>query len=203
MMERLLECVAHCDRLLKEQGKEIGLALEPEPGCYLGTAEETSAFFKTLLRFARERRMDEDSVRRHLGVCVDTCHVAVQFEDLEETLLRYVRDGVRISKIQLSAAMEVEGAVAAEKLIPFNEPVYLHQAAALHRDGRAVPGAGRFSSAPGLRTVRYVPEGDWPAVRGPGSRHGACRKFRPAAEGVGGEDGLIMPAMPVVSSRRA
>ena len=136
MMERLLECVAHCDRLLKEQGKEISLALEPEPGCCLETAEETTAFFKTILRFAGERRMDEGSVRRHLGVCIDTCHVAVQFENLEETVLHYIREGVRIPKIQLSTAMEVEGAVAAERLKPFNEPVYLHQAAALHRDGR-------------------------------------------------------------------
>ena len=160
MMERLLECVAHCDQLLKEQGREIGLALEPEPGCYLESTAETTAFFKALLRFAKDRRVGEEAVRRHLGVCIDTCHAAVQFEDLEEAVLHYVREGVRIPKIQLSAALETD---TVETLNKFDEPVYLHQAAARQRDGRIVRWndlAGALAGARGgdiLRVHYHVP----------------------------------------------
>ena len=132
MMDRLLECVTHCDRLLKEQGKEISIALEPEPGCYLETAAEACGFFNKLRRVAAARHIDEEVVRRHLGVCVDTCHAAVQFEGLEGVTDRYVREGIRIVKIQLSAALETN---EAERLNAFDEAVYLHQTALRRSDG--------------------------------------------------------------------
>jgi len=49
-------------------------------------------------------------MRCHLGVCLDTCHSALQFEDPLESLRAYRDEGIRISKIQLSAALGCTGA---------------------------------------------------------------------------------------------
>lgn len=104
-------------------GSEIRLALEPEPGCFLETTEET-------IRFLREQF--DDDAREQLGVCFDTCHVAVQFEDVTASLKRYLDAGIRVAKVQLSAAIEADGLDA---LTPFRDEVYLHQTRLKRGDG--------------------------------------------------------------------
>jgi sugar phosphate isomerase/epimerase len=104
--------------------RNICLALEPEPGCYLETTEETIRFFDEQL---------PDAARRHIGVCFDTCHAAVQFENLAGSLQRYIGAGVRVAKVQLSAAAETTP--DAETLKSFLNRVYLHQTKAKQRDG--------------------------------------------------------------------
>ena len=102
--------------------RNIWLALEPEPGCFLETTEETIRFFSELL---------PDRARRRLGVCFDTCHAAVQFENVLQSLRRYLDAGIRVAKVQLSAAVEE----TAEGLKKFDDPVYLHQTKAKRADG--------------------------------------------------------------------
>ena len=66
--------------------------------------------------------------RSHIGVCFDTCHVALQFEDPLASLRAYRSEGIRISKVQLSAALMTGGEKECwEALRPFAEGVYLHQ----------------------------------------------------------------------------
>ena len=129
-----------------QTGQEIHLGLEPEPDCYLETTAETIAFFHEVLLTAGvdevarlmscERRRAEVALRRHLGVCFDTCHVALQFEEPLAALRAYQAEGIRISKIQLSAALAASGGpdtwAALER---FAEPVYLHQVKANTRSG--------------------------------------------------------------------
>ncbi len=129
MGSRLAECAAHLAAIRERTGREIFLGLEPEPGCYLETTEEAVAFFNEALP-------QEEAVRRHLGVCVDTCHTAIQFEEIAETLCRYEREGIGVSKIQLSAALRVTpDEESLRALLPFCEPVYLHQVKARRRSG--------------------------------------------------------------------
>ena len=135
MVDHLAAVVAHLVALREDTGREIHLGLEPEPDCFLETTDETVAFFEDTLftagaaevaRLLKCYRSDAEAmVRRHLGVCFDTCHVALQFEDPAASLRAYRDAGIRISKVQLSAA-----------LAPFAEPVYLHQV-----KGRAASGA--------------------------------------------------------------
>jgi hypothetical protein len=125
----LLDCVKHLDHLHRETGKLIHLGLEPEPCCYLETTGEFITFYKALLA-----QGPEDLVRRHLGVCLDTCHVAIPFEDLAAAIAEYRHEGIRISKIQLSAALECDG-LSRAALKPFAEPVYFHQVKSRARDG--------------------------------------------------------------------
>lgn len=144
-------------RLHRERGIEIVLALEPEPGCLLETTEETVGFFERLLlspnrlqqlaqRLGASTSVAEAGLRRHLGVCLDTCHAAVEFETPETTLKQLTAHGIRIAKLQLSAGLRVPlpDATAHQRLRQFDEPVYLHQTVARLASGQLL----RFDDLP-------------------------------------------------------
>ena len=142
MVSQLAECAAVLHEIHMKTGKVVHIGLEPEPDCLLETTEEVIQFFDKQLipeaspqlvsRLSCDRNEAEAILRRHVGICFDTCHLAIQFEDLAASLTRLVRHGIRISKVQLSAALEVVPTVAARlKLHDFIDPVYLHQVKAL------------------------------------------------------------------------
>ena len=142
MIANLAECAAGLHKIRTATGKEIHLGLEPEPDCLLETTEGVIHFFEgTLLphgvpllaaRLGCPHPEAEAILRRHIGVCFDTCHLAIQFEPLADSLTRLTRHGIRISKVQLSSALEVIPTRAArDRLSAFCDPVYLHQVKAL------------------------------------------------------------------------
>ncbi|WP_110667678.1 metabolite traffic protein EboE [Salinicola halophilus] len=148
MAENLLKAVAHCVKLARETGVVIAIALEPEPHCFLETIDDTVAFFKAYLYSdaavetladlgglgAEEARA---ALPRHLGVCYDVCHAAVEFEDAAGSLVALREAGIPIHKLQLSAALRVPSldAGARARLADFCEPTYLHQVVAETPDG--------------------------------------------------------------------
>ncbi|QXV59408.1 metabolite traffic protein EboE [Amycolatopsis sp. TNS106] len=96
--------------------RPIKLAVEPEPGCVLDTVADALAWLSG--------RVDPE----HVGLCLDTCHLAVSFADPAETLAAIAKSDVDIVKVQASAALHVEDpAEAREALAVFAEPRYLHQ----------------------------------------------------------------------------
>lgn len=115
------------DRIAQATGREVLLALEPEPGCVLETTEQVVRWFEELAL--------PPALRRYVGVCFDCCHQAVQFESPAEALLRLAAAEVRVAQAHVTAALRVPGGRLGE-LAPFAEPVYLHQAVARRRDGR-------------------------------------------------------------------
>lgn len=138
MARNLAACVLHLARIEAETGREIHLGLEPEPDCFLETTPETLRFFQeTLLplgsaEIARQkgcaRESAETLLRKHLGVCFDTCHVALQYEDPAASFAALSDAGIRISKVQISAALRTGSTPECwAALRPFAEPVYLHQ----------------------------------------------------------------------------
>lgn len=162
MADNLAAVVAYLAALHEDTGREIHLGLEPEPDCFLETTDETISFFKNVLftagvaevaRLLKCYRSDaEVLMRRHLGVCFDTCHVALQYEDLTESLRAYKAEGIRISKVQLSTALRAPSNPESwAALRPFAEPVYLHQV-----KGRATSGA-RFSWYDLLKALSELP----------------------------------------------
>jgi len=147
MAERLISHAAFLYQLRERTGKTITLALEPEPFCYIETIAEAVAFFESHLftraavaRFSSlagaSLRESEGALRRHLGVCLDACHAAVEFEEPRSALDALDRAGIHVGKIQLSAGLEVDFDAAGDKLAlldelrPFAEGVYLHQVVA-------------------------------------------------------------------------
>ena len=149
MAEHIGAVAAYLAALHEDTGREIHLGLEPEPSCFLETTAETIAFFRDILwtkgtdavRKIRgcDAQQAGEILRKHIGVCFDTCHVALQFEDPLAALRAYRAEGIRISKVQLSAALMTGGDKACwEALQPYAEGVYLHQVKA-----RTVAGALR------------------------------------------------------------
>ncbi|PJB02924.1 MAG: xylose isomerase [Hydrogenophilales bacterium CG_4_9_14_3_um_filter_63_34] len=123
---QLLAVLTHLQSLRQNTGREIVLALEPEPGCLLETTEEICRFFADLDLPA--------DLRDLLGVCYDCCHQAVEFEDPAASLARLAAAGIRIAKVQVSSALRLLAPTAAQ-LAPFDEPCYLHQVVARSPDG--------------------------------------------------------------------
>jgi sugar phosphate isomerase/epimerase len=121
-------------------GRRIGLALEPEPECLLETVGQTVSFLQDHVfsgagrsAFAAASGLDparaEQALRRHLGLCLDACHAAVEFEDPAAAVDTPRRAGVTIFKMQVSAGLRVvrPDPAALEALRRFAEGVYLHQ----------------------------------------------------------------------------
>jgi sugar phosphate isomerase/epimerase len=132
MRRNLWRVVEYVDALAERAGRDLHLGLEPEPLCHLETTSEVARFFAAL----RADRPGDDRLARRLGVNYDTCHLAVEFEDARAGLEQLRREGIRLSKLHLSAALAVpatpEGRAA---LTSFNDPVYFHQVVARASDG--------------------------------------------------------------------
>jgi sugar phosphate isomerase/epimerase len=151
MAELILGHAATLHGIRERTGKTLSLALEPEPCCHIETIAEAIRFFEERLfagpavaAFARRtglgRAESEVALRRHLGVCFDACHMAVEFEDARAGLAALRAAGIRVGKIQLSAGLRVPMRGAdremAEALRPFAEGVYLHQVVERDGDGK-------------------------------------------------------------------
>ena len=135
-----VDAATHLIDLKSQSGKLIALALEPEPCCFLETVEETVSFFQDYLfsassiqRVARHTRMSraeaEAALRNHLGVCLDLCHAAVEFEDPQECIEDLRRAGIGIFKMQISAGLQFPSLTRkkAKSLHQLEDKVYLHQ----------------------------------------------------------------------------
>jgi sugar phosphate isomerase/epimerase len=119
------------ERLEQTSGRRIRLALEPEPGCAIETTEQAIAALNGL---------DPTWV----GVCLDACHMAVQFEEAEAVLQALRAAGVPVVKAQASAALRAARPGTAE-LEHFVEPRFLHQTRA--RAGAGVLGVDDLDEA--------------------------------------------------------
>ncbi len=126
----LVELAVSLRALRDRTGKTIVLAIEPEPGCVLERTAQVTAWWHGFLRPAARAAEAEDAVQEHIGLCYDTCHQAVQFEDAEASLAALSKAGIRIAKMQLSSAIEFpadpEGVTRTAREA-FVEAKFLHQ----------------------------------------------------------------------------
>ncbi|MDP6565359.1 MAG: metabolite traffic protein EboE [Alphaproteobacteria bacterium] len=143
MAATMLRHAAHLVELRRRTGRHIALALEPEPCCLLETTGEAVAFFQDHL-FSAEALATlaaaaglslaeaETAARAHLGVCLDLCHAAVEFEQPGDAVTALDAAGIAIPKVQISAGLRLATVDAAglDRLRPFNDDVYLHQVVA-------------------------------------------------------------------------
>ena len=115
------------DHLAQTTGKEILLAMEPEPGCFLETTAEVVDFFTGIFLSPTQRRA--------LAVCYDCCHQALQFENPAASLQLLAANNIRIGHVQVSSALRLkERRITA--LARFQESCYLHQTVGRTADGR-------------------------------------------------------------------
>jgi hypothetical protein len=141
-VNHLLQLVAFLAELEYRSGKLIQFALEPEPGCFLESTHDTMVFFQQrlfnehsvsqLLHYLPAELKSEASVallKRHLGVCLDSCHAAVMFEQPLTMMRTLIDAGIPIHKIQLTAALSVKrlNPATRKQLLQFADRIYLHQ----------------------------------------------------------------------------
>lgn len=143
MLGQVRACGDFLARLAETSGRDIHLGFEPEPLGLFENTRETVAFFERLTEglgvAERERCLT------HLGVNYDTCHFALQYEDPQEALEAFHREGIRISKVHLSSALGLSpGPDSLAELRAFQDEVYLHQV--LVREGDVV--TQRFRDLP-------------------------------------------------------
>ena len=150
----------------RRTGVRCVLALEPEPDCLLETVKQAADFLERwLFEEGAWTTVPEALLRRHLGVCVDLCHLAVLEEDPLAALADLRRRGVEVPKIQVSSCLEVRSPDGLDQLLAFEEPRYLHQTRAanglraLDLDGVRAR-RDEFAAAGRVRTHYHVPL-DW------------------------------------------
>jgi hypothetical protein len=139
VVEHLLRAAVHLHQLHRRTGKVLTLALEPEPGCFLDATADAKPLFDRLrghdavARFAglagATPSEAQAALHRHLGLCLDLCHLAVGFERPADSLALLRDEGIAVFKLQVSAGLRLSPAAAAA-LAPFDDGVYLHQATA-------------------------------------------------------------------------
>jgi hypothetical protein len=167
----LLTHAAYLKMLRKDTGRLVTLAMEPEPACFIETSVEAVTFFRDYLyasdrvREAGDRcgiEMTRQDVADHVGLCLDTCHMAVQFENPAQVIHEVSEAGITIAKVQLSSALRVpaESAHAAARLLgAFAEDTYLHQVVISTEEGLI-----RYVDLPGALAdsqMGSVPPGEW------------------------------------------
>jgi sugar phosphate isomerase/epimerase len=169
--ENLLQHAAHLVRLSERAGRTVTLALEPEPMCYLETSAELIQFLEgrifsrdAVQRFGRITGLGnadaEIALRRHVGICYDVCHAAVEFEDPAQSIARLRSAGIGIFKLQLSAALKVPRVdrETVARLRRFDDGVYLHQVVERRPDGTLV----RFLDlAPAFAQIERSWDSEW------------------------------------------
>ncbi|MEH2014579.1 metabolite traffic protein EboE [Nostoc sp.] len=144
--------VAEMIRIYEETGKILHIDLEPEPDGLIENTSEVIDFYHNWLlpiggnylseKLNIEQRLAETKLLEHVRVCYDTCHFSVEYEQPQSVFARLQSAGIKIGKIQISAAIKVKipaeiekRSLIVERLRPFAESTYLHQVIERRSDG--------------------------------------------------------------------
>ena len=140
-------------RTQEKTGKLLHLDIEPEPDGILENTAEVLEFYDNYLipmgsahlqeEYGYTRSQAEEMLRSHIQLCYDVCHFAVGYENPYTVFEALRQAGIRIGKIQISAALKAElpgdlsgRAPIKEAFEVFNESTYLHQVIARDSEGR-------------------------------------------------------------------
>lgn len=144
IIEKLIE-------IHRSTGKLLHLDIEPEPDGLLETGNEFIEWFENDLlpagipvvksKFNVSHQHAEDLIKQHLRLCYDVCHFAIGYEPHDQIIKDLQNRGIKIGKIQISAALKAKMNSPERKSIrqsfeKFNEPTYLHQVVAKLTDGK-------------------------------------------------------------------
>jgi hypothetical protein len=129
--QQLWHCIDHIEQCSVRHGRRLHLGVEPEPLGLFETSAETVRFFQEM----EAHRPGDSRLRTFLGINYDTCHLAVEYEEPADVVAALGKEGIRISKIHLSSALQiVPDRAAREWLRRFADDTYLHQVVARTAD---------------------------------------------------------------------
>ncbi len=155
MTRNLVRVAERLAQIRAAEGKLIHLDLEPEPDGLLAVSREVADFFRDwLLRVGGPLLAERSGIAggeaercllEHIRVCLDTCHLAVEYEDPAAALATLSEAGIRVGKVQITAGLKVElpevaggSEAVARELEPFTHSPYLHQVIGETGDGGRV-----------------------------------------------------------------
>jgi sugar phosphate isomerase/epimerase len=138
--DNVLRVTKHLIELEAKTGVTVTLGLEPEPYCFLETTDETVDYFTNhLYSGASAEKLAKMSglpiaeaiaaLRKHVGIVYDICHLAVEYEDITQSLQKLVDAGVPIVKLQEAAALHMPEVTqrVVDTLKRYSKTIYLTQ----------------------------------------------------------------------------
>jgi len=115
--ENLTEIILHLYHLEIETGKYLHLDIEPEPDGMLENSDGVIQFFSNYLlptakpilknKLSKNAADATELIHRYITVCYDICHFSLAFEEPEETFAKFAAAGIKVGKIQVSAALKI------------------------------------------------------------------------------------------------
>ena len=171
----MVEVAVKLYQIRKSEGRLLHLDIEPEPDGLLENTADVLDFYRNWLLplgtgvFVEEFDLSEEeavlALKEHIRICYDVCHFAVVYEKPEEVFTAFEAEGIKIGKIQISAALKVkvpqgpaEKDVVRSLLLPFEESTYLHQVVARHQDGSLI---AYNDLSPALDTLANTDAEEW------------------------------------------
>lgn len=168
----LMEVVTELSKIEAETGKLLHLDIEPEPDGILENSDEMVWLFtdwllpkgapelaKTLGISPKE---SEALIKRHIQVCYDVCHFAIVYEKPKETFEKFAKAGLKIGKVQISAALKLmldqDRGILKDQLSEFAESTYLHQVVGRNTDGSLISYPDLL---PALEKLEDAKEEEW------------------------------------------
>jgi hypothetical protein len=150
--QHLLEVVVELIQIRQNTGKNLHLDIEPEPDGILENSAEMITFFTGWLLPKGKKYLAEQlgyspqeaqkAILNHIQVCYDVCHFAIVYEKPADTFTKFAAHGIKIGKIQISAALKVlmppelaKRVTMNRNLKPFAESTYLHQVIGRRENG--------------------------------------------------------------------
>jgi hypothetical protein len=148
--ENILRVAAELNSIKQKAGVTLHLDIEPEPDGILETGKEFIEWFENDLLpqgvsyFKNKLNIPaaqvRDIIKDHVNLCYDVCHFAIGYEPHEIIINELAQKGIKVGKIQISAALKASFDTASRQAIltafeKFNESTYLHQVIARLADG--------------------------------------------------------------------
>jgi len=149
----LLLVVEQLARIRRSGGPLLHIDIEPEPDGMLENSQEyIDWYFQQLLpagipflsdKLGVTEEAAAQMLKDHVQLCYDVCHFALAYEQPEAVLNTMRQYGLKIGKLQISAALKAllpaagsqERANVIDAFRTFNEPTYLHQVIARTGNG--------------------------------------------------------------------
>ena len=137
--DQLIETAIELNRIRDTTGRTIRLAVEPEPLCHLSSIPNDVIHHFTALFGRAAGRGQLEITREFVGLCLDVCHQAVEFEDIPASVDLLEASDIRIYKVHITNAVELrepaQNEAGRQALLNYVEPRYLHQTYARSKDG--------------------------------------------------------------------
>lgn len=148
----MAEIAAHLAQLKQAKGVQLHLDIEPEPDGLMENTQEVVDFYQQRLipiggkylqdKLGISETAASEMLYEHIQICYDVCHFAVVYEAPKYTFRTWTEAGIKVGKVQISAALKAILPASTEARTPIvkdfeklNESTYLHQVVARQQDG--------------------------------------------------------------------